>query len=107
MTTQQRIDNIMDCFNFEKVNKVMKHLKWTWGSQGVPEVYSLRVQARSLLLDAIKLATEDTTSHPETRFFVGTGGFQATAYRNSKGEVDYLGLDFTVSSWESYDEPEN
>lgn len=47
---QDKIDDIMDNFDFSKVETIMKATNWTWAStNGVPAEHELRKQARELL----------------------------------------------------------
>jgi hypothetical protein len=49
---QQEIDEIMDTFDFAKVQRAMELLDWRWGSppdDAVPEEYELRRAARERL----------------------------------------------------------
>lgn len=52
---QDKIDDIMDNFDFNKVETVMKATNWTWAStHGVPVKHELRKQARELLKSVSK-----------------------------------------------------
>jgi len=47
---QVQIDQIMDCFDFPRVAKVMEFLNWTWFDVGrVPVEYEIRKYTRDLL----------------------------------------------------------
>jgi hypothetical protein len=90
MTDEQRksLDNIMDWFDFEKVHKTMKTLRWEWlGTvEGIPCLGEIRERARELLTNSIEQETS-----------IGFGGFQAT-YIPVEG---FLKLEFVVSEWDS------
>jgi hypothetical protein len=91
---QTKIDNIMDNFNFDRVEKAMKATNWTWGGaeNGIPTQSELRQRARSLLKEvSTKNVTEDSF-----RWYIATGGFKATKYYD--GELE---LEFIMASWES------
>lgn len=86
---QNCIDNIMDCFDFDKVSKVMTALDWQWAScKCVPSIYEIKREARSLLKSAIK-RKEGTAC----------GGFWV--YYNE--ESGLLRLMFVVDSWDGCD----
>lgn len=93
-TTQiyDQIDDIIYNFDFEKVHKIMKILKWRWfigGELVIPSVQQLVKQARKLLFRA---ATETTT--------VELGGFKATAkYKYSEKDILCLRLEFILERY--------
>jgi len=88
MTEEQRkaIDNIMDWFDFEKVHKTMKALRWEWidSEEKIPCQGEIREKARQLLTQAI-----------ESEMDVSSGGFHVT-YISVEG---FLKLEFIVSEW--------
>lgn len=89
MTANDKIDEIMDWFDFSKVAKVMEAVDWKWWSEEgieVPCEGKLRKEARRLLKRAIK-----------ERGIIGTGGFEASYI---DGDLE---LKFIVSSWGHYD----
>jgi len=66
---QEQIDNIMDTFDFHRVQQMMRAVGWTWAlsdnKDGPPRGYELRETARRLLRDSVKDGT------------VALGGFKA------------------------------
>ena len=90
MTDEQRkaLDNIMDWFDFEKVHKTMRSLRWEWlGTvEGIPCLGEIKERARELLTNSIEQETS-----------VGSGGFQVT-YIPVEG---FLKLEVVVSEWDS------
>ena len=91
--TQDRIDEIMDNFDFAKVEQAMKAVNWTWAStDGVPEQYELRREARRLLKDVASKNVRES----DMRYAVATGGFKATKYFDGE-----LQLDFILASWDT------
>jgi len=90
MTEEQRkaVDNIMDWFDFERVHRTMKALRWEWvgAEEKIPCQGEIRERARQLLTDAIISQTS-----------VGSGGFQVT-YIPVEG---FLKLEFVVSEWDA------
>ena len=86
MTSREKIDLVLDNFNFEKVHKVMVAMDWEWFScDGVPEICDLRIKARQLLLGL----KED--------YELATGGFYA-----KKKDGDYS-LSFRIDDINSYE----
>jgi hypothetical protein len=90
MTPKQQvaIDNIMDYFKFEQVQKVMESLNWEWvaSEEGIPTVPELRQEARRLL----KMAFEEKTN-------ISTGGFHVKYESDEDGE--FIQLLFAVEEW--------
>ena len=106
MTTQERIDIIMDYFDFGKVHRAMTCLKWRWGSE-VPEESDLRASARKLLKETVEFALKQPFDHKDTEYSIGAGGLKASAYKKNEGEVDLVRLTFVLSEWESYEEEDD
>lgn len=50
----ERIDEIMDTFDFAKVAAHMKYVNWTWVNDDVPDAYQIRQEARKKLRHAAK-----------------------------------------------------
>ena len=92
---QDKIDDIMDNFNFNKVETVMKATNWTWASaNGVPAEHELRKQARKLL----KSVSQHYVSELGFRYSISTGGFKATKYYDGG-----LELEFIIAKWDTGD----
>jgi hypothetical protein len=91
-TTQEKIDHIMDYFDFAKVAKAMEALNWTWAGKGVPTEPELRKEARRLLNDV----SNKNVCKCAFRYSISTGGFRVTKYHY--GELE---LEFVVYSWAS------
>ena len=90
---QDKIDDIMDNFDFNKVETVMKATNWTWAStHGVPVEHELRKQARELL----KSVSQHYVSELGFRYAISTGGLKATKYYD--GELE---LEFIVAKWDT------
>lgn len=101
ITEQDReaIDEILDCFDFHKVEQVVKHLEWKWHScGGVPERWDLRRSARNSLEMVVTVLNTSTTEY-ET----GTGGFIAEGRLYPGDTKKYLKLSFVVADWDNYD----
>lgn len=97
-------DDILNEFDFEKVQRTMHALDWKWAGtpMAVPSISELKDTARYLLLNVYNLRTNEyQETHPEVPVTCGTGGFRATALANDDGEIDWLKLEFIVTEWES------
>lgn len=79
---QEMIDEIMDNFDFDKVQRVMECINWKWVGHGVPDAYTLRQEARQLLKESVKRNQS-----------ISTGGFLV---KKSKGMIS---LSFLVEDW--------
>jgi len=98
------VDDIMDEFDFEKVQRTMHALDWKWANtqMAVPSISELKDTARYLLIHVYNMRTDEyKETHPEVPVTCGTGGFRATALCNEDGVVDFLKLEFIVTEWES------
>ena len=95
------IDDIMDEFNFAKVQNVMDHLGWKWVGEYVT-IEMLREEAERLLKGAIFARLHEYRDwHWELGIHHCTGGFEATAFCNeSKTKITGLELKFILSSWD-------
>lgn len=91
---QRLVDEIMDWFDFGKVEEVMQALDWEWfgAEEGVPNQAELRIASRNLLNSAWddSVVRGVSTTH-------GSGGF----YAKADAYQDYLELNFVVASWET------
>lgn len=90
---QQHLDNIIDWFDFEKVNEVMKALDWSWVGEGIPEPYRLKGQIRELFWDCFKSEKQDLVT-------ISCGGFWVSLDK----EQDFADCKFVVSDWQSSSE---
>ena len=104
-STNRLVDDIMEEFDFDKVQRVMNCLGWTWVNTGMmlPSISELKKVARTLLLTAAKLRLDEyKDEHWEQGIINGTGGFVATAFCNeTKTEIESLKLEFVVEEWHS------
>jgi len=88
VTKQEQLDEIMDNFDFHKVQRVMVFLEWEYSGEGanyIPEESELRRRARKLLNQCIELNTT-----------ISTGGFEAIG-------TDDIKLSFVVEEYECWD----
>ena len=91
------IDDIMDNFDFERVNRAMLLLDWKWvehetGAFEVPHISLLRKRARGLLKEAME--------SKQSFYMIATGGFQAD--KTTEENKVYLSLSFVLTSWDNY-----
>jgi len=99
----QMIDDIMDNFDFNRVQTTMDALDWQWAGEEVPSIDRLRETAVYLLKGASRLRLgEYLDSYWEEGIINGTGGFQATAYCDeAKIKIIALDLKFILTEWDS------
>jgi hypothetical protein len=99
----EMVDDIIENFDFDRVQRVMNCLGWTWASTGgtIPSISELHKVARSLLLNSANLRLgEYKDEHWEQGIINGTGGFVATAYCDeTKTKIVQLKLEFVVEEW--------
>lgn len=88
---QDAIDDIIDNFDFQKVEAMMAAVGWTWCDVGSPGVYDLRKLARRLLREVVR--------HPGTT--TSTGGLLAESKVYSSCEHLYLSLQFVGAEWDN------
>lgn len=94
------INSILDYFDFQRVLKVMTALDWTWWfTDGVPEIWDVRKEARQRLEEAVK----GLIHSGEKRWFSACGGFLAEAEIEEGNPKIYLKLSFVVSEWDNYE----
>lgn len=92
MTEQEIIEDIIDEFDFSKVQKVMEALDWTWhDSDGVPTLGQLRKRARYLMKNCIG---HDT-------YVTATGGFHVR--KETFDGLPFYQLQFVVTEWDNYE----
>jgi hypothetical protein len=98
---EKMIDDIMDEFNFAKVQNVMDHLDWKWVGEYVT-IEMLREEAERLLRGAIFARLHEYRDwHWEQGIHHCTGGFEATAFCDQfKSKITGLELKFVLSSWD-------
>lgn len=86
---QEMADEIMDCFDFDKVHRCMVALDWHWSiCNGVPEKHELRKRAREMIRGCIAGRGG------------ATGGFEVYIDRTE----GVLELKFVVESWDAHKE---
>ena len=99
---EKMIEDIMDEFDFKRIQSVMDHLNWQWAGEGVPTIESLRKTAERLLRGAIKSRLgEYKNEHHHIGIVNGTGGFEAKAWCDeTKTKIVALDLKFILESWD-------
>jgi len=99
----EMVDDILEHFNFEKVQKTMQTLNWKWiDTMAIPDVRELKETAKYLLtrIYNLKLNEFKDISH-EIPISTSTGGFTATVYSDEENKINLLKLEFIVESCES------
>jgi hypothetical protein len=96
------IDDIMDEFNFDKVQDVMDYLDWKWVGEYVT-VDMLKETAEQLLRGAADARLgRYKDEHWELGIQNSTGGFQARAFCNEdKTKIIGLDLKFVLAEWDA------
>ena len=88
MGYNEKIAVIMTNFNFKKVAKCMRLLKWEWHGEGIPSVTRLKEFSKTLL--------EEVAQRLECTASISCGGF--CAKKNKNGVIS---LQFTITDWDS------
>ena len=96
------IEDILNEFDFDKVERAMEALNWKWRGE-TPTLYDLREEALRLLRGAAKSRLGDfKDTHHDVAIINACGGFEARAYCNEdKTKITGLDLAFVVTSWDS------
>lgn len=96
----RKIFECLNNFDFKRVLKTMKKLKWKWASvpyPHIPKEVDLREQATELLLECL-----EHTEEKKEDWATGTGGFEANSYYDKDtGDIDFS-LKFVVSDWDTF-----
>jgi hypothetical protein len=91
-----QVDEIMDSFDFRKVESVMQHLNWMWkDSKTTPDEYEIRREARSLMRLAIK---QDES--------VSAAGFIVTLLSGEENGEKWAGIDLAFAVDQTFNEGE-
>ena len=99
--TEAMIFNIIQEFDFEKVQTAMNVLGWKWVGQDVT-IDMLKTESIRLLKDAAKLRLVNLNDeHWELGIICGIGGLQAIAYCDEdKTKITSLDLKFVLTVWD-------
>ena len=98
---EEDIQTIMDKFDWKKVQRTMKALKWEWACYGAPTIVQMQERIRYLLNDAAMYALKSPKKKFE--YMTGTGGFEVHARRYKDSDKIYLELKFVVTEWSNYE----
>lgn len=103
LSREDQIRIILEETNFDKINRVMTFLDWTWFSyNGVPTIEQLKTEAKRLLEDVYN----DSDDYEYPCITHETGGFVAT--RDMIDGIKMLSLDFVLTGWDfEYDDVTN
>ena len=94
------INEILDQFDFEKVNQVMNSIYWRWvmpGGYRTPSIPELRKHARNLLEETVS----GLIRSKESDYCIESGGFRAEADKYEDDPKIHIQLSFVVTSWEN------
>ena len=90
MSDEEKINEVLENFNFDKVQMVMDFLHWKWinnGTFAIPSYYRMIENAKDLLYRCKNSKDETVT--------ISTGGFVAHKNKNEEGENLYS-LSFVI-----------
>lgn len=92
------VENILDEFDFHRVQQAMKALDWKYHDteEDVTSIGELRRMAR-MCLEQVYYSKDS----PE--YLIGCGGFEATRHMYVGDPKKYLSLKFVVAEWNNYD----
>ena len=96
------IDDIMDEFNFAKVQNAMDCLNWEWRGEYVT-MEMLRDEAERLLHGAAEMRLGQYKNEPYNQPIIySTGGLQASAFCDEdKTKIIALDLKFVLEEWDA------
>ena len=99
---EHMIEDILNEFDFDKVERVMEALNWKWRGE-TPTLYDLREEALRLLRGAAKSRLGNfKNEHHDVAIINACGGFEAKAYCDeNKTKITGLDLAFVITSWDS------
>jgi hypothetical protein len=103
LTQNDMIKEVMNNFDFERVQHAMDLMNWTWyNTKKAPSIDELKKAARHHLDRVIQqaLSPDNTESH-HVSWMSASGGFVARAWKTKKNNLSRLTLDFVLTSWES------
>ena len=83
---EEWVEDIMQEFDFWKVHKAMKLLKWKWVGVGVPDIYEIKKNARYVM----------SRAHEVKSGRIATGGFEAEVTKHG------ISLKFVLTEWDTY-----
>ena len=94
-SANEKLFDVLNSFNFEKVYEVMCHLNWSWASTNgeVPEVYDIRDSACKLLIECYHTYWSKNNFKPTT---ISTGGLCASYDYFDDCDIDNERHNFTL-----------
>ena len=100
--TEAMINDIIEEFNFDKVQLAMEYLCWKWRGEDVT-IDMLKETAIEVLRDAAESRLNYfKDSHWELGVTCGTGGLQVTAHCDEeKTKITGLELKFVLTEWDA------
>jgi len=99
MTDSAQIEEIINNFDYIKVHRVMKFLKWKVNGE-VPSVGMLMLKSEKLLKECFKFCRDHRDSYT-----ISTMGFVAEVEKITDcDDIEYRGrLSFEIESWSTFD----
>jgi hypothetical protein len=99
---EKMIEDVLEHFDFDKCQYVMKQLNWQWFGRGIPTIDELKYSARQRLESAIAGALDRKDTLPlNSYYFSSSGGLKATAWRNRYWHLEAINLEFVLTEWDS------
>ena len=95
---EQSLTEIISNFNFDKVQKVMEFLNWSWttSENPIPCVRELKECASPLLIKCYDYCITN-----KSQFETGTGGFIARGFYDEETKQVWLKLSFSLAGWDN------
>ncbi len=105
--TKEKIEYVIDKFNFERVHVVMQTLEWRWvnlpdyKTLSVPNIIRLKTSARDLMSRAYSELMKQTD---QNEYICGSGGLEAVCWADTEniGEFGFT-LKFVLTEYTSED----
>jgi hypothetical protein len=96
-TLEKHIDEVMDWFDFDKVEKTMKFLNWEWHNEGVPTIPGMRQHVRGFMRELYA----EGQNQESFRSVRASGGFYVEYTKNidENGPWDRFDVSFRLVEW--------
>lgn len=82
--------------DWDKIEDVMEHLDWEWGSDGIPDNFRLKSTCFRLLKDCYVYAYNDKEDRN-----VSSGGFHVEILVDDKGLPSHYSVKFVIEEWDN------
>ena len=92
------IDEVIDNFDWDRVERVMLSLDWNWSLGTILSVEEMKSMARDLLSIAVQAALIADNG----RSAISSHGFEARVATNG-GEVTHIKLAFVLADWGTHE----